>query len=176
MLTSKLSMKKIPDSGGGCMGNPSDTDGDMSQVELIKRKVNQFTARKGRRPRILISHVGPGGQKRTLNQMAALFARRGFDVDIGSIAQSPQGVALMAIENDVHMVGLLCDPDRQAQMENDVFESLEAKNSDDILVAFFVDIHTGDSPRKVPGERPGTGEIRASSADVDIIKILDKLS
>lgn len=166
----------MPDAGDGRGENPSDIDGDAPQVELIKRKVAQFAERNGRRPRILISHVGPGGQKRTLNQMAALFARRGFDVDIGSIAQSPQGVALMAIENDVHMVCLLCDPDRRVQMEIDVFEALGADNSDDILVAFFVDTHTDDSPRKFPGEQPDTAGIKASRADADIIKILDKLS
>jgi hypothetical protein len=61
-------------------------------------------------------------------------------------------------------------------MENDVFEALRANNSDDILVAFFVDAHTGGSSRKVPGERPGTAGIKASRADADIVNILDKLS
>ena len=169
-------MKKISDADGGHGANSTDAAGEESQVELIKGKVNQFAARNGRRPRVLVSHIGPSGQRRTLNQVAAIFARRGFDVDIGSICQSPQQVALMAIENDVHMVCLLCDPDRQSQMRSDLFDVLRANNSDDTLVAFFGDTHTGGDCLQASGGRYGPVEIRPAAADADIITILDKLT
>ena len=170
-----VSMKKMPDAGGGHGVKSADVVGDESQLELIKRKVNQFVARYGRRPRVLISHIGPSGQRRTLNQIAAIFARRGFDVDIGSICQSPLQVALMAIENDVHMVCLLCDPKRQSQMESDLFDVLRANNSDDLLVAFFGDTYTDGDRRQGSVGRYGPVGIRPAAADADIITILDKL-
>ena len=171
-----VSMKKMPDAGGGHGVKSADVVGDESQLELIKRKVNQFVAQNGRRPRVLVSHIGPSGQRRTLNQIAAIFARRGFDVDIGSMCQSPQQVALMAIENDVHMVCLLCDPERQPQMESDLFDVLRAHNTDDTLVVFFGDTHLGGDRRQGSGGRYGPVGIRPAAADADIITILDKLT
>ena len=169
-------MKKMPDAGGGHGINAADAAGEESQLELIKGKVNQFVAKNGRRPRVLVSHIGPSGQRRTLNQVAAILAQRGFDVDIGSICQSPQQVALMAIENDVHMVCLLCDPDRQSQTRSDLFDVLRANNSDDTLVVFFGDTHTGGNRRQAPDERYPPVVIRPATADTDIITILDNLS
>ena len=49
----------------------------------------------------------------------------------------------MAIENDVHMVCLLCDPDQQSQVGSDLIDVLRTHNSSDILVAFFCGKHTG---------------------------------
>ena len=169
-------MKKMPDAGGGHGINAANAAVEESQLELIKEKVNQFIAQYGRRPRVLVSHIGPSGQRRTLNQVAAIFARRGFDVDIGSICQSPQQVALMAIENDVHMVCLLCDPERQSQMESDLFDVLRAENSDDTLVVLFGDTYTGGNRCQAPGGRYAPVGIRPATADADIITILDKLS
>jgi methylmalonyl-CoA mutase len=172
----RVSMKKMPDADGDHGVDSADAAGEESHVELIKGKVDQFAARNGRRPRVLVSHIGPSGQRRTLNQIAAIFARWGFDVDIGSICQSPQQVALMAIENDVHMVCLLCDPERQSQMESDLFDVLRANNSDDLLVAFFGDTHTSGHRRQASGGRYGPVGIRPAVADADVISILDKLS
>jgi methylmalonyl-CoA mutase cobalamin-binding domain/chain len=172
----KVSMKKMPDTGGGHGITADDAAGEESQLELIKGKVNQFAARNGRRPRVLVSHIGPNGQRRTLNQVATIFARRGFDVDIGALCQSPQQVALMAIENDVHMVCLLCDPDRQSQIGSDLLDVLRVHNSDETLVVFFGDTLTGGSRYQAPGGRYPPVGIRPATADTDIITILDKLS
>jgi methylmalonyl-CoA mutase len=169
-------MKKMPDAGGGHGVKSADVVGDDSQLELIKRKVNQFVAQNGRRPRVLVSHIGPSGQRRTLNQVAAIFARRGFDVDIGSICQSPRQVALMAIENDVHIVCLLCDSCRRLQIDRDFFDVLMAHNTEDILVAFFGDTNTDGNHRQALSGRYGPVGIRPATADADIDAILDKLT
>jgi hypothetical protein len=81
----------------------------------------------------------------------------------------------MAIENDVHMLCLLCDPDRQSQIGNDLFDVLRAHNNDDTLVVFFGDLHTGGNHRQAPGRRYPAVGIRPASADADINTILDKL-
>lgn len=166
----KVSMKNIPDAGGG-RGLISTTGGNDSQIERIKHKVNQFLARHGRRPRVLVSHIGPDGRRHALNQVAAVFARRGFDVDIGPICQSPHQVALMAIENDVHMVCLLCNPDQQSQMVSQLMDIQQAHGNGDILVAFF-----GDKPLPFPSGRTAPARIHPATTDADIISVLGKLA
>ena len=171
-----VSMKKMPDAGGGHGVKSADVAEEASQLELIKRKVNQFVAQNGRRPRVLVSHIGPSGQRWTLNQVAAIFAQRGFDVDIGSMGQSPRQVALMGIENDVHIFCLLCDPVRQSQIESDLFDVLRAHNTEHTLVAFFGDTNTGGNRCQALNGRYGPVGIRPASTDAAIDTILDKLT
>jgi hypothetical protein len=61
-------------------------------------------------------------------------------------------------------------------MESDLFDVLKANNSDDLLVAFFDDTHTGGDCRQASGGRYGPVGIRPAAADADIITILDKLT
>ena len=123
-----------------------------------------------------MSHIGLRGQRRALNQVASIFARWGFDVDIGSIGQLPHQAALMAIENDVHMVCLLCDSAQQAQMGSELIDALMNYKSDAIMVAFFGDTHTGGFRHQAPSGQFAPAVIRPAAAEADIISILDKIS
>ena len=60
----------------------------------------------GRRPRILVAKMGQDGHDRGAKIVATSFADIGFDVDIGSLFQTPSEVAKSAIENDVHVIGV----------------------------------------------------------------------
>ena len=60
----------------------------------------------GRRPRILVAKMGQDGHDRGAKIVATSFADIGFDVDIGSLFQTPSEVAKSAIENDVHIIGV----------------------------------------------------------------------
>jgi methylmalonyl-CoA mutase len=60
----------------------------------------------GRRPRILVGKMGQDGHDRGAKIVATSFADIGFDVDIGSLFQTPSEVAKSAIENDVHVIGV----------------------------------------------------------------------
>jgi methylmalonyl-CoA mutase len=66
---------------------------------------DKFAAWDGRRPRILIAKMGQDGHDRGAKVIATSFADLGFDVDIGSLFQTPEEVAMQAVENDVHVVG-----------------------------------------------------------------------
>jgi methylmalonyl-CoA mutase cobalamin-binding domain/chain len=171
-----LSMKKMPDVNGGQGDNPSNAAGRELRIELIKEQVNQFAARKGRRPRVLVSHVGPGGKRRTINQIAAIFARWGFDVDVGTIGQLPHQAALTAIENDVHMVCLLCDSEHRLRVGSELIDVLRAHNCEDILVAFFCDMHASGTLRSTSSARFVPVGCYPATADTDITSILEKLS
>ncbi|WP_268035989.1 methylmalonyl-CoA mutase [Algoriphagus sp. PAP.12] len=66
---------------------------------------DQFEEMEGRRPRIMVAKMGQDGHDRGAKVIATGFADLGFDVDIGPLFQTPEEVAMQAIENDVHLVG-----------------------------------------------------------------------
>lgn len=67
---------------------------------------DQFFEKEGRRPRILVAKMGQDGHDRGAKVIATSFADIGFDVDIGPLFSTPSEVAQMAMENDVHIVGV----------------------------------------------------------------------
>ena len=79
--------------------------GETDQVTAVKAKVAAFEQLDGRRPRILIAKMGQDGHDRGQKVIATAFADLGFDVDIGSLFQTPEETARQAVENDVHIVG-----------------------------------------------------------------------
>ncbi len=66
----------------------------------------QFFQLNGRRPRIMIAKIGQDGHDRGAKIVATSYADLGFDVDIGSLFQTPAEVAKQAIENDIHVLGV----------------------------------------------------------------------
>ncbi|MDO9172396.1 MAG: methylmalonyl-CoA mutase [bacterium] len=85
---------------GGEMG---ERDEDLLRV---RRRVEEFAEREGRRPRILVAKMGQDGHDRGQKVIATAFADLGFDVDVGPLFQTPQETARQAVENDVHVVGV----------------------------------------------------------------------
>ena len=86
-----------PGSGGGI-----EADG----VDDVRGRVDEFAARRGRRPRILVAKVGQDGHDRGQKVIATAFADLGFDVDVGPLFATPAEVARQAVEADVHVVGV----------------------------------------------------------------------
>jgi methylmalonyl-CoA mutase len=78
-------------------------DSDFKEARNLS---NQFAELAGRRPRILVAKIGQDGHDRGAKVIATGFADIGFDVDIGPLFQTPKEVAMQAIENDVHVVGI----------------------------------------------------------------------
>jgi methylmalonyl-CoA mutase len=66
---------------------------------------DRFAELEGRRPRIMVAKMGQDGHDRGAKVIATGFADLGFDVDIGPLFQTPEEVAMQAVENDVHVVG-----------------------------------------------------------------------
>lgn len=80
--------------------------GDDALVIEARRRCDAFAAHYGRRPRILVAKLGQDGHDRGQKVIATAFADLGFDVDIGTLFQTPEEVARQAIDNDVHVVGV----------------------------------------------------------------------
>jgi methylmalonyl-CoA mutase len=94
----KATVKSITGVYSGEMKN------DKAFEEVLKLS-DEFARLDGRRPRILVAKMGQDGHDRGAKVIATSFADLGFDVDIGSLFQTPDEVAMQAVENDVHVVG-----------------------------------------------------------------------
>jgi methylmalonyl-CoA mutase len=79
--------------------------GDDKSFMEAKILADKFASLDGRRPRIMVSKMGQDGHDRGAKVIATGFADIGFDVDIGPLFQTPEEVAMQAVENDVHIVG-----------------------------------------------------------------------
>jgi len=77
-----------------------------SAVQRVRNRTERFLATEGRRPRILVAKMGQDGHDRGQKVISSAFADLGFDVDIGSLFQTPEETARQAVENDVHIVGV----------------------------------------------------------------------
>ena len=84
----------------------SEYTGDNSAITAIRQRTDLFLEKQGRRPRILVTKMGQDGHDRGFKVIASAYADLGFDVDISPMFQTPEEAAKMAIENDVHVVGV----------------------------------------------------------------------
>jgi methylmalonyl-CoA mutase len=75
-------------------------------MAATRRLVRDFGANAGRPPRILVAKIGQDGHDRGQKVIASAFADLGFDVDIGPLFQTPAEAAKLAIDKDVHVVGI----------------------------------------------------------------------
>ncbi|TVP50640.1 MAG: methylmalonyl-CoA mutase [Mongoliibacter sp.] len=78
---------------------------DDKAFNEAKSLADKFAEMEGRRPRIMVAKMGQDGHDRGAKVIATGFADLGFDVDIGPLFQTPEEVAMQAVENDVHIVG-----------------------------------------------------------------------
>ncbi|HJO95745.1 MAG TPA: methylmalonyl-CoA mutase [Victivallales bacterium] len=80
-------------------------DIDKAKLEAIKKRIEEFENKKGRRPRILIAKIGQDGHDRGCKVVATAFADLGFVVDLTPMFVTPEEAVKMAVENDVHAIG-----------------------------------------------------------------------
>jgi len=80
--------------------------GSQDEVVVAQRMADEFAAREGRRPRIMVAKMGQDGHDRGAKVVATAFADLGFDVDVGQLFQTPEESAAQAVENDVHAIGM----------------------------------------------------------------------
>ncbi|RCX06597.1 MULTISPECIES: methylmalonyl-CoA mutase [Kosakonia] len=76
-----------------------------AEFDAIITQTQHFLAEHGRRPRILIAKMGQDGHDRGAKVIASAYSDVGFDVDLSPMFSTPQEIARLAVENDVHVVG-----------------------------------------------------------------------
>jgi methylmalonyl-CoA mutase len=106
----------------------------MSAVTDVRRSAEEFAAREGRRPRILVAKMGQDGHDRGQKVIASAFADLGFDVDIGPLFQTPEETARHGVENDVHLIGVSSLAAGHLTLVPQLFDALRALGRADILV------------------------------------------
>lgn len=108
--------------------------------------VESFIERTGRRPRILVAKMGQDGHDRGAKIIATSFADIGFDVDVGPLFQTPAEVAKMAVENDVHILGVSSLAAGHKTLVPEVIKELKAFGREDIVVVVGGVIPSADYP------------------------------
>jgi methylmalonyl-CoA mutase len=108
--------------------------GDSDIIASLRRRTENFREREGRRPRILVAKMGQDGHDRGMKVIATGFADLGFDVDIGPMFQTPDEAARMAVENDVHVVGVSTLAAGHKALVPELVAALKREGGGDILV------------------------------------------
>lgn len=105
-----------------------------------------FAKLEGRRPRILVAKMGQDGHDRGAKVIATSFADLGFDVDIAPLFQTPQEVAMQAVENDVHIIGVSSLAAGHNTLVPELLEALRTLGREDIMVVVGGVIPEQDHP------------------------------
>ena len=150
---------------------------DIDQLDLILQRIEQFILLFGRRPRVLVSHTDRHTPRQVINRISTILAQWGFDVDIGPLQKTPGQIALMAQENDVHMIILLCPQEYSQQKTKVIKHKLRQIGAGDILVTVFGRISENamkNVHRVDPNTLSGLKVFNPKSAK-DVIALLDTL-
>ncbi|HLY39473.1 MAG TPA: methylmalonyl-CoA mutase [Candidatus Binatia bacterium] len=108
--------------------------GEDEEWAALRRQVEAFAATHGRRPRILVAKIGQDGHDRGAKVIATAFADLGFDVDVGTLFQTPEEVARQAVENDVHVVGVSTQSGGHKTLVPQLVKELERLGAGDVVV------------------------------------------
>jgi len=103
-------------------------------MKQVRERVDAFSEREGRRPRILVAKMGQDGHDRGQKVVASAYADMGFDVDIGPLFQTPEETARQAVENDVHAVGVSSLAAGHLTLVPALRDALAELGRDDILI------------------------------------------
>jgi methylmalonyl-CoA mutase len=102
--------------------------------EAIKADIEKFREEQGRRPRVMIAKLGQDGHDRGAKVVATAFADLGFDIDVGPLFQTPEEAARLAIENDVHAIGVSSLAAGHKTLLPALVQALKDQGADDIIV------------------------------------------
>jgi methylmalonyl-CoA mutase len=105
-----------------------------TEYDKVLQEVQRFEESEGRRPRILVAKIGQDGHDRGAKVIASGFSDLGFDVDVGPLFQTPEEVAIQAIDSDVHVIGISSQAAAHKSLLPALKKELEAKGAGSILV------------------------------------------
>ena len=100
----------------------------------IRRDIDGFVEKHGRRPRMLVCKMGQDGHDRGAKVVATAFADVGFDIDLSPMFSTPEEVARQAIENDVHVVGASSLAAGHKTLVPELVDELRKQGAEDIVV------------------------------------------
>ena len=107
---------------------------DDAEWKALQAEIAKFAGEQGRRPRMLVAKIGQDGHDRGAKVIATAFADLGFDVDVGTLFQTPEEVARQAVENDVHAVGVSTQSGGHKTLVPQLVKELEKLGAGDVVV------------------------------------------
>jgi methylmalonyl-CoA mutase len=107
---------------------------DAEAFARVAKAVETFGQQEGRRPRMLAVKLGQDGHDRGIKVIATSFADLGFDVDIGPLFQTPAEAAQLAIDNDVHVVGVSSQAAGHKTLVPELIRALRDAGAPEIVV------------------------------------------
>ncbi|MEK5232410.1 methylmalonyl-CoA mutase [Lysinibacillus sp. FSL K6-0232] len=107
---------------------------DEEQIAEVKQMTEEFLENEGRRPRILVAKMGQDGHDRGAKVVATGYADLGFDVDISPLFMTPAEAAQMAVENDVHVIGVSSLAAGHKTLVPELVKELEKLGREDIII------------------------------------------
>lgn len=108
--------------------------GDNPVVDRLQDKIVAFEEKSGGKPRILVAKMGQDGHDRGQKVIATAFADLGFDVSVGPMFQTPDEIARLAVEHDVHIVGASSLAAGHLTLIPELKHALKKLGRDDMLI------------------------------------------
>ena len=108
--------------------------GENAVVDRVQEAVQAFEKKHGVKPRILVAKMGQDGHDRGQKVIATAFADLGFDVTVGAMFQTPEEIAKLAVEHDVHIVGASSLAAGHLTLVPELKDALKKLKRDDILI------------------------------------------
>ncbi len=118
--------------------------GESPAVERVQAKVDAFEKAHGTKPRILVAKMGQDGHDRGQKVIATAFADLGFDVTVGAMFQTPEEIARLAADHDVHIVGASSLAAGHLTLIPELRDALKKLNRDNIIIVAGGVIPPGD--------------------------------
>ncbi|TKD46908.1 MAG: methylmalonyl-CoA mutase [Mesorhizobium sp.] len=108
--------------------------GDSPVVDRLQDKIVAFEEKSGGKPRILVAKMGQDGHDRGQKVIATAFADLGFDVTVGPMFQTPEEIARLAVEHDVHIIGASSLAAGHLTLIPELKDALKKLGRDDMLI------------------------------------------
>lgn len=108
--------------------------GDNPVVDRLQDKIVAFEEKSGGKPRILVAKMGQDGHDRGQKVIATAFADLGFDVTVGPMFQTPDEIARLAVEHDVHIIGASSLAAGHLTLIPELKDALKKLGRDDMLI------------------------------------------
>ncbi|WP_265515693.1 methylmalonyl-CoA mutase [Nitratireductor luteus] len=108
--------------------------GENAAVDRAQGLAEAFKEKTGTPPRILIAKIGQDGHDRGQKVIATAFGDLGFEVTVGTMFQTPDEVAKLADEKDVHIVGASSLAAGHLTLIPELREALDKRGRSDIMI------------------------------------------
>ena len=100
----------------------------------VDSALSKFKKIAGENPKIFMAKLGQDGHDRGAKVIASAFTDIGFNVDIGTLFQTPAEAVEQAIKSNVHVIGVSSLAAGHKTLIPELIQELKNRHADDILV------------------------------------------